>query len=138
MLVAAAIPFERFTSAAKLPLVVANMDISAFYVEAALSIMSIAVFMAGYSSNNKYSILGAFRGIARMIAYEVPMGVCIISVAVMAHSLNLVEIVESQTVWYAFAQPLGFVIFMIALVTDLGGSLRSERGRRGDHLRLQH
>jgi F420H2 dehydrogenase subunit H len=96
------------------------MDISAFYVEAALSIMSIAVFMAGYSSNNKYSILGGFRGVARMIAYEVPMGVCVISVAVMAHSLNLVEIVESQTVWYAFAQPLGFIIFIIALVTDLG------------------
>ena len=116
MLVAAAIPFGALHIGGKnYPLVVANMDISAFYVEAALSIMSIAVFMAGYSSNNKYSILGAFRGIARMIAYEVPMGVCVISVAVMAHSLNLVEIVESQTVWYAFAQPLGFVIFMIAL-----------------------
>jgi len=48
------------------------------------------------------------------------MGVCVISVAIMAHSLNLVEIVQSQTVWYAFAQPLGFVIFIIALVTDLG------------------
>jgi NADH-quinone oxidoreductase subunit H len=103
-----------------IPLVVANMDISAFYVEAALSLMAIAVFMAGYSSNNKYSILGAFRGMARMIAYEVPMGVCVISVAVMAHSLNLVEIVQSQTIWYAFAQPLGFVIFVIALITDLG------------------
>ena len=121
MLVAAAIPFGALHIDGKdYPLVVANMDISAFYVEAALSLMAIAVFMAGYSSNNKYSMLGAFRGIARMIAYEVPMGVCVISVAVMAHSLNLVEIVESQTVWYVFAQPLGFVIFVIALITDLG------------------
>jgi NADH-quinone oxidoreductase subunit H len=121
MLVAAAIPFGALHIDGKnYPLVVANMDISALYVEAALSLMAIAVFMAGYSSNNKYSMLGAFRGIARMIAYEVPMGVCVISVAVMAHSLNLVEIVESQTVWYAFAQPLGFVIFVIALITDLG------------------
>jgi NADH-quinone oxidoreductase subunit H len=121
MLVAAAIPFGALHINGKdYPLVVANMDISAFYVEAALSIMAIAVFMAGYSSNNKYSILGAFRGIARMIAYEVPMGVCVIAVAVMAHSLNLVEIVQSQTLWYAFAQPLGFVIFVIALITDLG------------------
>ncbi len=121
MLVAAAIPFGALYIDGKYyPLVVANMDISAFYVEAALSIMSIAVFMAGYSSNNKYSMLGAFRGIARMIAYEVPMGVCVIAVAVMAHSLNLVEIVESQTLWYAFAQPLGFIIFVIALITDLG------------------
>ena len=95
MLVAAAIPFGALHIGGKdIPLVVANMDISALYVEAALSIMAIAVFMAGYSSNNKYSILGAFRGIARMIAYEVPMGVCVISVAVMAHSLNLVTVAE--------------------------------------------
>jgi NADH:ubiquinone oxidoreductase subunit H len=121
MLVAAAIPFGALhINGQDYPLVVANMDISAFYVEAALSIMSIAVFMAGYSSNNKYSMLGAFRGMARMIAYEVPMGVCVISVAIMAHSLNLVEIAQSQTIWYAFAQPLGFVIFVIALITDLG------------------
>jgi NADH-quinone oxidoreductase subunit H len=121
MLVAAAIPFGALHIGGKdIPLVVANMDISALYVEAALSLMAIAVFMAGYSSNNKYSILGAFRGMARMIAYEVPMGVCVISVAIMAHSLNLVEIVQSQTIWYAFAQPLGFVIFVIALITDLG------------------
>jgi NADH:ubiquinone oxidoreductase subunit H len=121
MLVAAAIPFGALhINGQDYPLVVANMDISAFYVEAALSIMSIAVFMAGYSSNNKYSMLGAFRGMARMIAYEVPMGVCVISVAIMAHSLNLVEIAQNQTLWYAFAQPLGFVIFVIALITDLG------------------
>lgn len=121
MLVAAAIPFGALhINGRDYPLVVANMDISALYVEAALSLMSIGVFMAGYSSNNKYSMLGAFRGIARMIAYEVPMGVCVISVAIMAHSLNLVEIVQSQTLWYAFAQPLGFAIFVIALITDLG------------------
>lgn len=121
MLVAAAIPFGALhINGRDYPLVVANMDISAFYVEAALSIMAIGVFMAGYSSNNKYSMLGAFRGIARMIAYEVPMGVCVISVAIMAHSLNLVEIVQGQTLWYIFAQPLGFLIFFIALITDLG------------------
>lgn len=121
MLVAAAIPFGALhINGQDIPLVVANMDISAFYVEAALSLMAISAFMAGYSSNNKYSMLGAFRGVARMIAYEVPMGVCVVSVAIMAHSLNLVEIVQSQTLWYAFAQPLGFVVFIIALITDLG------------------
>jgi NADH-quinone oxidoreductase subunit H len=121
MLVAAAVPFGAINLGGKeYPLVVANMDISAFYVEAALSVMTIAVFMAGFSSNNKYSLLGAFRGIARMISYEVPMGICVISVALMAHSLNLVEIVQSQSLWYAFAQPIGFVVFTIALITDLG------------------
>ena len=121
MLVAAAIPFGAVNIGGReIPLVVANMDISAFYVEAVLSIMAIAAFMAGWSSNNKYSMVGAFRGVARMISYEVPMGICVISVAIMAHSLNLVEIVQSQTIWYAVAQPLGFVIFTIALITDLG------------------
>jgi len=121
MLVAAALPFGAVNIGGKqYPLVVANMDLSALYVEAALSVMTISVFMAGFSSNNKYSLMGAFRGMARMIAYEVPMGVCVISVAIMAHSLNLVEIVQSQTLWYAFAQPLGFVVFTVALITDLG------------------
>ncbi|HQF16616.1 MAG: F(420)H(2) dehydrogenase subunit H [Methanosaeta sp. PtaB.Bin039] len=121
MLVAAAIPFGALRiNGVDYPLVVANMDISAFYVEAVLSIMVVAAFMAGFSSYNKYSLLGAFRGMARMISYEVPMGVCVIGVALMAHSLNLVDIVESQVVWYAFAQPIGFVVFTIALITDLG------------------
>jgi NADH:ubiquinone oxidoreductase subunit H len=121
MLVAGAIPFGAVIIDGKeIPLVVANMDISALYVEAALSLMAISAFMAGWSSNNKYSMLGAFRGVARMIAYEVPMGVCVISVAIMAHSLNLVEIVQAQDIWFAVAQPLGFVIFTIALITDLG------------------
>ncbi len=118
MLVAAAMPFGAvIIDGREIPLVVANMDISAFYVEAALSIMAISAFMAGWSSNNKYSMLGAFRGIARMVAYEVPMGVCVISVAIMAHSLNLVEIVQSQDIWFIIAQPIGFVIFGIALIT---------------------
>jgi F420H2 dehydrogenase subunit H len=121
MLVAVALPFGAlYIEGQEYPLVVANMDISAFYVEAALSLLAIAAFMAGYSSNNKYSMLGAFRGIARMISYEVPMGVCVIGVAIMAQSLNLVEIVQNQALWFAFAQPLGFVIFTIALITDLG------------------
>lgn len=121
MLVAAALPFGALNIGGKeYPLVVANMDISAFYVEAGLSIMAIAAFMAGWSSNNKYSMLGAFRGVARMISYEVPMGICVISVAIMAHSLNLVDIVHAQSIWYVFAQPLGFVVFTVALITDLG------------------
>lgn len=121
MLVAGAIPFGAVIIDGKeIPLVVANMDISALYVEAVLSLMAISAFMAGWSSNNKYSMLGAFRGVARMISYEVPMGVCVISVAIMAHSLNLVEIVQAQSIWFAVAQPLGFVIFTIALITDLG------------------
>ena len=122
MLIAGALPFGAVIIGGEvIPLVVANMDISALYVEAVLSLMAIGAFMAGYSSNNKYSMLGAFRGIARMIAYEVPMGVCVISVAVMAHSLNLVEIVNAQQgIWFAVAQPLGFVIFAICLIVDLG------------------
>jgi len=139
MLVAAAIPFGALHIDGKnYPLVVANMDISALYVEATLSIMAIGVFMAGYSSNNKYSMLGAFRGMARMIAYEVPMGVCVIAVAIMAHSLNLVEIVEGQSLWYIFAQPLGFAIFAIALITDLGRIPFDQSEAEEDHIWLQY
>jgi NADH:ubiquinone oxidoreductase subunit H len=50
--------------------------------------------MIAYSSNNKYSLLGAFRNFARMIGYEVPLGICVVSVAIMAGSLNIVDIAQ--------------------------------------------
>ncbi|TFH40838.1 MAG: NADH-quinone oxidoreductase subunit H, partial [ANME-2 cluster archaeon] len=79
------------------------------------------LFMAGWGSGSKYSLLAGFRNIAKMIGYEVPLGVSIISVAVMAHSLDIVEIVKAQeSIWFIIAQPLGFIIFGIALLADLG------------------
>jgi len=98
-----------------------EMDISVLYIEAMSAISIIGIFMVAYSANNKYSVLGAFRNFARMIGYEVPLGICIVSVAIMAGSLNIVEIAEAQSpLWFAIKQPIGFAVFFIALMADMG------------------
>jgi NADH-quinone oxidoreductase subunit H len=104
------------------PLAVTEMDISILFIEAVSAINIFGIFMAAYGSNNKYSLLGAFRNFARMIGYEVPLGIAIVSVAVMTGSLNIIDITSAQGsfVWNIFLQPIGFVVFFIALMADLG------------------
>jgi NADH:ubiquinone oxidoreductase subunit H len=98
-----------------------NMDISVLYIEAMSAISVIGIFMVAYSANNKYSVLGAFRNFARMIGYEVPLGITIVAVAIMAGSLNIVEIAEAQSpLWFAIMQPIGFAVFFIAIMADMG------------------
>ncbi len=103
------------------PIAATDMDISVLYIEAVSAISVVGIFMAAYSSNNKYSLLGAFRNFARMIGYEVPLGICIVSVAIMAGSLNIIEIAEAQNpLWFIVMQPLGFIVFFIAIMADMG------------------
>jgi NADH:ubiquinone oxidoreductase subunit H len=85
------------------PIAATDMDISVLYIEAVSAVSVIGIFMIAYSANNKYSLLGAFRNFARMIGYEVPLGICVVSVAIMAGSLNIVEIAQAQS-------PLWFII----------------------------
>lgn len=103
------------------PIAATEMDISILYIEAMSSISIVGIFMVAYSANNKYSLLGAFRNFARMIGYEVPLGICVVSVAIMAGSLNIIEIAEAQSpLWFVVLQPLGFLVFVIALLADMG------------------
>jgi F420H2 dehydrogenase subunit H len=117
-----AIPFGAvFVNGVEYPIVGTEMDISILYIEAVSSISIIGAFMYAYSSNNKYSLLGAFRNFARMIGYEVPLGITIVSVAIMVGSLNIIEIAQAQSpIWFIFLQPLGFIVFFIALMADMG------------------
>ncbi len=117
-----AIPFGAvFVNGVEYPIVATDMDVSILYIEAVSSVSIIGAFMYAYSSNNKYSLLGAFRNFARMIGYEVPLGITVVSVAVMVGSLNIVDIAQAQSpLWFIFLQPLGFVVFFIALMADMG------------------
>jgi len=121
-LMVAVLPFDLLViKGNEYAIAVSRMDISILYLEAVSGLAVFGLFMAGWGSGSKYSMLAGFRNIAKMIGYEVPLGVSIISVAVMAHSLDIVEIVEAQSsIWFIIAQPLGFVIFGIALLADLG------------------
>lgn len=117
-----AIPFGAIIiNGSTYPIAATDMDISILYIEAVSAVSVIGIFMIAYSSNNKYSLLGAFRNFARMIGYEVPLGICVVSVAIMAGSLNVIDIAQAQSpLWFIIKQPIGFIVFFIALMADMG------------------
>ncbi len=82
-----------------------------------LAISSLAVYgvvLAGWASNNRYSLLGGLRGTAQMISYEIPMGLSLLTVALSAGTLSLTEIVEEQRVhWFVWTNPVSFLIYLI-------------------------
>jgi NADH-quinone oxidoreductase subunit H len=84
------------------------------------ALSSIAVYLGGWSSNNKYSFLGGLRSSAQLIAYELPLGLGILGVVLASGSLNIDVITKAQIQqgWYAFLQPLGFVVFLIAAFAE--------------------
>ncbi|APF20795.1 NADH-quinone oxidoreductase subunit NuoH [Caldithrix abyssi] len=96
-------------------LVVSDMNIGLLFFLAMSSLGAYSIFLGGLSSNNKYSLIGALRGAAQVISYEVFMGLSLMGVVIMSDSFSLVKIVEAQkTVWFVIPQFIGFVIFVIA------------------------
>ena len=92
-----------------------NLDLGIFYFLAISAISTLAFFMAGWGSNNKYSLLGGMRAIAQMISYEIPLLFSLLGVVMISQSFNLGVIVEAQkTIPFIFLQPLAFVIYIIA------------------------
>ena len=94
-------------------LVIENLEVGLFYVLAASSIGVIGILMAGWSSANKYSLLGALRAAAQLIAYELPLVLSAAAVAMLAGSMSLVDIVEAQKELVVFGVPIPFVVFQI-------------------------
>ena len=94
-----------------------NIGVLFFLGNSSLGVYSIV--LGGWASNNKYSLLGAMRGSAQMLTYEVFMGLSIMGVVMMSDSFNMREIVEAQRhMWFVFPQFIGFVIFLIAGVAE--------------------
>lgn len=94
---------------------VVNLNIGLLFFLAMSSMGVYSVVLAGWSSNNKYSLLGGLRASAQMVSYEVFMGLSLMGVVMMAGSFNLRDIVEAQRkLWFCIPQFLGMVIFMIA------------------------
>lgn len=102
---------------------VANLNVGLLFIVAIGGTTPLIVFMAGWSSNNKYSLLGAMRTIAMVISYEIPAVVALLSVVVLTSTMDLSGIVEFQrnyNVWNIFLLPLPFVIFLIASLAEVG------------------
>jgi len=105
----------------EIDLVISDFNLGLLYVFAVASIGVYGIVLAGWSSNNKYSLLGGLRSSAQMISYEISLGLSIIGVLMLSESLSLVEIVNQQDKifnWFIFRQPLGFVIFVICAIAE--------------------
>ena len=100
-------------------IIVADLNIGLLFILAMSSLGVYSVVLAGWSSDNKYSLLGAFRAAAQMLSYEVFMGLSLMGVVLLAGSFNLVQIVDAQRgLWFVIPQFLGFVLFLIAGVAE--------------------
>lgn len=99
--------------------ILVDLNIGILYVVALSSIVSIGIFMAGWGSNNKYSIIGAMRDVAQLISYEIPLVLSIVGVVLLTGSLSLSEIVRAQNIPFILLQPLGFFIFFIGSLAEI-------------------
>jgi NADH-quinone oxidoreductase subunit H len=97
-----------------------TINVGALYIVAVGAIGTLGIIMAGWASNNKYALLGAFRMVAQMISYEVPMVIAIMIPVILAKSMTLTDIVESQTVWYIVLAPIAAIVFLIGAQAELG------------------
>lgn len=112
----AAIPFQEDAG------LVPDLNIGILYVIALSSLSVAGVFMAGWGSNNKFSLVAAMRTIAQMVSYEIPLVLAVVGIALAAGSLSLNEIVKSQSVPFILLQPLGFLIYFTAALSELNRS----------------
>jgi len=110
-------------------LVASDLDLGLFYVAAVGSVEVIGVIMAGWASNNKWSLFGTIRTATQMVSYEVPIGSAFVAVIACVGSFSLHEIVQSQsgwfTQWFCLRNPFLFVLAIIYLVASLAGCKRA-------------
>ncbi len=97
-----------------------NVSIGALYFVAVSSLGIMAVLLAGWSSNNKYALLGAFRAVAMLVSYEVPIILTLLIPVMLTGSMRMNDIVASQRIAYGFAMPLAALIFYIASLAEVG------------------
>jgi NADH-quinone oxidoreductase subunit H len=99
---------------------VADLNVGVLYL---MSIASIAVYgiaLAGWSSNNKYAMMGGLRSAAQLISYELTLGLCFVIAVMLAGTMNLNEIVEAQKgMWFAVVQPAGALVFLIVTLAEV-------------------
>ncbi len=102
-------------------IVLSNLDMGLFYITA-ISVLSVmGLLMAGWGSANKWAMIGGLRAAGQLISYEIPFIMAILSVAILAQSFNLKDIVDDQRTWpFALTQPLGLFIFLTAGLAELG------------------
>jgi NADH-quinone oxidoreductase subunit H len=106
------IPFSRH-------LVIRDMNVGILLILAFAALSVLAILMAGWASNNKYSVLGAIRSVAQNIAYEIPLLITLMSIILMVGSFSLVDIVAAQSKWwFVLTQPLAFILYITCATAE--------------------
>lgn len=101
----------------------AELNVGVLYIVAVGSIGTLGILMAGWASNNKYSLLGGYRVVAMMLTYEIPMVMALLIVTLASGSMSLVDIIEAQSsMWYVVPLWVVFLVFLIAGVAEVGRS----------------
>jgi len=103
-----------------IPLSVANINLGALYILTVTSISVYGITLAGWSSNNKYATLGGMRATAQMISYELALGMTMLGPILLAGSMSITDIVNSQQhLWFIVLQPVGGLIYLIATTAEI-------------------
>src|SRR5574339_1282174 len=123
IILAAAIPFGPENVplfGREISLSVANINVGVLYLMSIASIAVYGIVLAGWSSNNKYAIMGGLRSSAQMISYELSLGLMFVTAIILANSMSLYGIVEEQkSMWFAVIQPVGALIFLIVTLAEV-------------------
>lgn len=96
-----------------------KLNIGVLFVLGVTGINTLAIIMGGWASRNKYALFGAVRGAAMLVSYEVPMALSLVGVVILAGSMALLDIVNSQDVFFILVQPLGFFVFVAAALAEM-------------------
>ena len=115
LMIFAVVPFQNGA-------LLADLNIGILYVVAISSVSTVGVFMAGWGSSNKYSLLGAMRNVAAVVSYEMPLVLAVLGVVLVAGSLSMNQIVVAQDIPFILLQPLGFFIFFVAGCAEINRS----------------
>jgi len=117
----AVIPFGDTISimGVSIDMVITDVNIGILFILAVSSVGVYGILLGGWSSNNKYSLLGGLRSSAQMISYELSMGLSLIGVIMMTESLSLVDTVNAQAdLWFVVLQPVAFVVYAISAIAE--------------------
>jgi len=121
ILIVAVIPFSSdvVLRGYDIPMVFSDLNVGLLYVLALSSLSVYGVALGGWASNSKYSLLGGIRGAAQMISYELPLGLSLVPVVMLAGSFSLVDIVNAQDKYpFVLVQPVAFLIFILSSIAE--------------------
>jgi NADH-quinone oxidoreductase subunit H len=111
------------------PLIIADLNVGILYITAVTSLVVVGILMAGWSSNNKWSLLGGIRSAAQIVSYEIPAGLSIFPIVMLAGALSMQQIIRQQGWapwhWFIFDNPFAFLAFFIFFVAALAEGNRT-------------